>query len=110
MTDPSIALVEAFEAEINNGGFDQFFFNSHADRARETAEALKRIGAHHTASILERAMARFPGGAPSPDRDERQDQLETVSPDGKAFNEEDKAFYRYEDKLDQLMQTYAGGR
>jgi hypothetical protein len=106
--DPTIALVEAFEAEINNGGFDQYFFNSTGNQASETAEALKRIEAHHTAGILERAMARFPGGSPSRDWNKRQDQLERASPDGKAFDEEDKAFYKYEDKLDQLMRAYAG--
>ncbi|QJE98236.1 DMP19 family protein [Luteolibacter luteus] len=108
--DATIQLVEDFEAEINNGGFDQFFLNSHGDHAAETAEALKRIGALHTAAILERTIARFPGGAPSRNWKTRQDQmLDEVSPDGEAFREEDKAFYKYEDKLDQLMKAYRQG-
>lgn len=33
------------EAEVNNGGFIRFYSNSTGDRARETAAALRAIGA-----------------------------------------------------------------
>jgi hypothetical protein len=38
-------LVSNLEAEINNGGFDQYFFNSTGDRTAETIRALELIGA-----------------------------------------------------------------
>lgn len=53
-------LVEELEAEINNGGFDQFFFNSASDRTDEIIAALLLIGAAHTANIVKTAMAKFP--------------------------------------------------
>ncbi|MEJ2420051.1 MAG: DUF4375 domain-containing protein [Exilibacterium sp.] len=37
----------ALEAEVNNGGFDQLFYNSAGDIAFYTAKALDSIGAHN---------------------------------------------------------------
>jgi hypothetical protein len=44
-----------FEAELNNGGFDQFFFNSAGDYTSQTIVALERIGASSCAAIVRRA-------------------------------------------------------
>jgi hypothetical protein len=57
-------LVGALVAEVNNGGFDQFFFNSSSDRTPDILRALELIGASKTADILKRAAAKFPGGMP----------------------------------------------
>ena len=67
-----------FEAELNNGGFDQFFSNSAGDLTPNTIEALERIGASACAVILRRAVALFPDSIPHKDRDTRQDQLEAI--------------------------------
>ena len=56
-----VALIEALEAEVNNGGFDQFFFNNAGDQTAETIEALIAIGATHTASIVRAAATSFTG-------------------------------------------------
>lgn len=108
--DPQVAklLVEELEAEVNNGGFDQFFFNSAGDKAEETILALKAIGAKHTASILEEACKKFPGEMPPNDRSLRQELLEQVSPDSTRFEDEDAAFYEYRDDLAGLVSTYVG--
>jgi hypothetical protein len=96
------------EAEINNGGFDQFFFNSAGDKTAETILALEAIGASHTADIVRKAAARFPGGIPPADRDERQDLLaDSVSPDSDAFEHEDAEFLEYRDDLESLAAAYA---
>ncbi len=92
-------LVSNLEAEINNGGFDQYFFNSAGDKTVETIRALERIGANKTASIVKDAAAKFPDGQPSPDRNERQKQLEVVSPESDAFEEQDNAFLAYTEDL-----------
>lgn len=102
-------LVDLLEAEVNNGGFDQFFFNSAGDRTSEIIAALQEIGASHTASILRAAAAKFPGGMPPVERNTRQTVLlEEVSPDSEAFEEEDQAFYEYRDDLAALVAQYAG--
>ena len=38
-------FVENLEREINNGGFNQFYFNSSGDFSQETVNALLEIGA-----------------------------------------------------------------
>lgn len=63
--EQTFILVWELEAEVNNGGFHQFFFNSDGDRAVLTPAALRQIGAEHTASIVERANAMFPGAPPT---------------------------------------------
>src|SRR5262245_26824721 len=72
-------LVWEVEAEVNNGGFNQFFFNSAGDRASATVAALRTIGAERMASIVDRANASFPDGPPV-DRSIRQELLETIDP------------------------------
>ena len=100
-------LVDDLEAEINNGGFDQFFFNEAGDRAIQTIDALEAIGAHRTATIVRGACARFPEGTPPTDQDQRQGQLlESVSPEGDAFEADDAAFLEYEDDLAGLLAAY----
>lgn len=101
-------LVEDLEAEINNGGFDQFFFNSAGDKVSEAIIALKCIGAAHTAKIVESACAKFPGGMPPKERSERQELLLKVSPNSDAFEGEDQAFYEYQDNLAGLVANYVG--
>ena len=103
------ALVEEREAEINNGGFDQFFFNNAGNQTAESIEALKAIGAIRTASIVAAAAGKFPGSDPPIDRTARQGLLlETVSPGANAFSEQDDAFLAYEDDLAALLEAYAG--
>jgi len=42
-------LIWDLEAEVNNGGFNQFFFNSAGDRASATPAALRAIGRSRSA-------------------------------------------------------------
>ncbi len=104
-----VELVRELEAEVNNGGFDQFFFNSGGDRTAETISALGTIGAHHTARILAKASAKFPGNGPPRNWAERQTVLLRISPDGEAFEEEDEAFLKYEDDLEKLIGAIESG-
>jgi len=53
-------LVGALEAEGNNSGFDQFFYNSAGDNTAETIRTLETIGAVTVSDILKRAAAKFP--------------------------------------------------
>lgn len=101
-------LVDGLEAEINNGGFDQFFFNSAGDYTEETIQALIKIGALHTADIVKKAAAKFPGGMPPKERDDRQELLEDISPDSDAFENFDEEFLAYEDDLASLLSCYEG--
>ena len=99
-------LVEELEAEINNGGFDQFFFNSAGDRTAEVIDALSVIGATRTATIVKAAASKFPGGMPPRDQNARQEALEVVSPDSDAFEDQDDAFLKYEEDLAALVAAH----
>lgn len=84
-----------FEAEVNNGGFSQFFLNSSGDHAADTLKALEKIGARKGAAMLAEAMALFPGGAPPPDRDVRGALLlEIAQSHGEALSALDARYQR----------------
>ncbi|XLZ71002.1 DUF4375 domain-containing protein [Massilia sp. SR12] len=100
-------VVDALEVEINNGGFDQYFYNAAGGDAQIALEALGQIGAHHTAAILQGAMAKFPDGAPAIERAARQAQLAEISPESDAFESEDKAFLAYVENPARLVQAYS---
>jgi hypothetical protein len=67
-----------FEAEVMNGGVDQYLFNSAGDHARGCLEALQAIGAKQSYSLLKQACDLFPQGQPSPNREERIKQLDQI--------------------------------
>ena len=54
--DRLVLLVGELEADVNNGGFDQYLDNKGRRRARAALEALKKIRATRTARLLETAL------------------------------------------------------
>ena len=99
--------IQSLEREINNGGFNQYYFNNSGDFAHETVESLKAIGAEKTALILQKANHQFPGNRVPKDRDERQDVLEQIENDAnKIWDELDKEFCAYEEDLNALNMKY----
>tara|TARA_R110002096_G_scaffold354359_2_gene547505 strand:- start:84 stop:497 length:414 start_codon:yes stop_codon:yes gene_type:complete len=95
------------EAEVNNGGFDQFFDNSAGNQADITVTALKEIGATNCADILRRACDLFPNSKPSQDRNVQQDQLCAIRDnDEEAFDALDDEFYEYPDDISGLLGKY----
>lgn len=63
------------EAEVSNGGFHQFFFNSTGDEALATREAIARIGPAELLELYDCALSAFPNGKPDSDRAKRNAQL-----------------------------------
>jgi Domain of unknown function (DUF4375) len=51
-----VLAIEAFEREVNNGGFKLFFTNSSREYAPIIVDALLRIGCPKTADITKRAV------------------------------------------------------
>ena len=100
-------LNQNLEREINNGGFNQYFYNSSGDEAHETILSLKAIGANKTAIILQKAIDQFPNKTVPKDRDERAEvlaQIEEIA--NEAWEELDQEFYEYEDDLNTLNIEY----
>jgi len=98
--------IHRFEAELNNGGFHQFFSNSTGEYVRETAQALKNIGADSTTELLARAVAvGFPGGYPEAPRnyEEMLADFDDVADELLQFDQE---FYQYSDPLADMVNAY----
>jgi hypothetical protein len=103
-------LIDALEGEVNNGGFDQFFFNAAGNEAAQIIQALEAVGASKTAAIVRRACAKFPDGMPPTDWFVRQEVLlDVVSPETEAFEQEDSDFLAYEEDLAALVASYPAG-
>ena len=95
------------EKEVNNGGFNQFYFNSSGNYAHEIIDSLKTIGADKTAEIVKKANEQFPDSNVPKDRIERQDVLEQIEETAdEIWDELDQKFYAYEDDLNSLNMAY----
>src|SRR5207253_6180924 len=82
--------------EVMNGGFHQYFHNSSGDIAPFAIEGLKAVGATESLRILERALAIFPSGTYSTDRETRWKGLKAISDD---VDKEVQAFDEVSDAL-----------
>jgi Domain of unknown function (DUF4375) len=102
--------IHRLEAEVNNGGFHQFFLNSSGEYVRETLQALAAIGAVATHALLERAVAiGFPEGYPA-DAQQHQESLADFDDVADALNLLDLAFFEYPEPLEELVNDYLAAK
>jgi len=100
-------LVFWMEAEVNNGGFDQFFFNSTGAFAEETAEALSHIHAPLYASIFQKALDAFPVSPVPKDEGERREILDELDDEvSDVWNALEDRFYECEENLTEQLIAY----
>jgi hypothetical protein len=88
----------AMDAEIANGGIDQYLRNASGDDAEQVRADLRMIGARRALAVLDEAAQWFDGGVIPRELDERFDQLvaaEERDPEG------------FEPKEDELSRRYA---
>lgn len=95
------------EQEVNNGGFDQFFYNSSGNFSNRIVECFIAIGADETADICKTALAAFSSPLPV-NRDERQTYLDEAVTDeiSDILSACDDRFYDYPDDLETLSYQY----
>jgi len=99
--------VDGLEREVNNGGFQQYFFSSAGDHALDCVDALDEIGGVEVADLLRRALRVFGPGGPDPDREERILQLEALGDDvAPRLEALDDAFFGYPDGLAPLLRAF----
>ena len=97
---------QILEEEVNNGGFDQFFFNSSGNLANEVVHAFTEIGAVKTADICRKAFSVYGEEVPA-DRDERQDILELLNEEQEEILERcADVFFDYEENLNELNYAF----
>lgn len=102
-------MIWGIEAEVNNGGFDQYYFNGAGEHARLVPAALHEIGAHKMAQIVERANALFGPDGPPVDADERDVGLFKITDDDEeAWEQLDREFQAYPDDIAALLVKHFG--
>lgn len=96
------------EAEVNNGGFMQYFFNSAGENAHEARDSLIAIGAHNCARVVDQAIAAL--NMPIENwkmlelrRDYVVDAEESMEDE---FERLDSLFFAYPDDLSDLMARF----
>ena len=113
--DRVFAAIWMLEAELNNGGFSQWMFNSYGDYAEFTVAALREVGTEQAAIVCERFFAMLPGGKPLRDQAARRAQLEATEAGlgQHAFEDEcqqlETEFYALEDQLRDLLFAFIQG-
>lgn len=96
------ADIEEFEMELNNGGFNQYFFNSSGQNCYETLKALKKNGKLKTAQLLQNAIDLInPNHIPENEFLKKLQEREVEELDDEKINAElnklDTEFYKYLD-------------
>jgi hypothetical protein len=105
--EQAFVCVYELEAEVNNGGFDQFLRNSPGQHALETVAALEAIGASSMAEITRQAVALiFPDGTVPRDQADRISRLDADEGTLDELQSLDRRFYEYPDDLTELLFRY----
>jgi hypothetical protein len=95
------------DAEIQNGGFDQFFWNSSGELADEALAGTRLFGATRYESILRYATAVYPDGEIPERRSSRQRLLDRHVPDAVLRELDERWFATWErDPLDAYVVQY----
>ena len=98
--EKTFIYIDILEEQVNNGGFDQFFFNSSGDFTYEILDAYKNIGANKTAKIIYDAIQAFPKLPISKDTQTRRNIMEDLSDEiSEKWNKLDDKFYEYEENI-----------
>jgi len=84
--DRLVRVVGDLEADVNNGGFDQYLCNKGRAQARRAVKCLQSIGARRTRRLLDSALG--------------------LPPDSPQFERLDKAFYRSSEDLPSLVMRH----
>lgn len=84
-------------ADANNGGFDQYFFNSAGDLVLDALDAAEASGVTELVVLIRRALDLLSVQDPA-DREARQDALHDVDPE--QFADIDDAYYALEASTD----------
>jgi Domain of unknown function (DUF4375) len=127
--DPELKSFSKFEqnyfgvnlliGDVDNGGFDQYFWNSSGDYYRQAIEGLKEMGAIESLRIVESAAhIMFDGNMPPVDRYDRQTKMKSFETSGdssdaepewsKRINQLDKQFWDDPDKIDDYISCKHG--
>lgn len=108
VAEKHICAIEELDAEVNNGGFAQYYFNSSGDHWEHAQAGLATIGAKERHQLMSATVKTFRDSMPSNDRDTRTSQLSKIVHNKEdPFNQQDSTWYKIKDEnLDRLMFKY----
>lgn len=103
-----VYAVQGMSREVNNGGFEQFFFNSSGELAFDLVPALEAMGSKDNLLIAKRAVARF--GTPSSLAEETRHAhleklIEEAGEEG-VWHDLDDEFYDNPEDLEKMILDY----
>lgn len=103
-----VCAVEMLDAEVNNGGFDQYYFNSSGNSWQDALAGLAAIGAMQRHQIMKESIEKFGADGPSVHRERRILQLGQLANDSETpFDENDHAWYdQNSERLTRLIYKY----
>ena len=103
-----LLAIERLDAEVNNGGFAQYYFNSSGDNWQDAHNGLAAIGAETRHRLMSATLETFGDVEPAVDRESRTSQLsKIVRKKEDPFNEQDSTWYKIKDEnLDRLIFKY----
>lgn len=84
-----------YRSEVNNGGHDQFFYNSTGIVWQDALEGFEKTRLDKFAEVLNDAVGRF-SEPPSLDREVRNEQMDEDEP---AFDDLDSRYYELEESV-----------
>ncbi len=105
--EKNVLYLEMLEGQVNNGGFDQYFFNSSGEYSQETSNALQEIGALKMLEILEQAIKVFPSLPIPKDTETRRELMQDLPKEiNQKLNELDQNFYVNAENSENLVIEY----
>jgi hypothetical protein len=84
-----VLAMHLYLSEVNNGGHDQFFWNSSGIAWSDAAEGFRAIKSANVAKLIDEAVRRL-GGAPDPNQVKRDKAMQKLAPE---FDDLDDRFY-----------------
>jgi hypothetical protein len=107
LTEPQLHYLTLWwlDAEVRNGGFSQYYFNSAGELASHAVKAARVVGAPELAGIIEKANAHFGPKGPHPDRAKRMQQLSKIEVE--VFEKLDTQYYKCSERLSEILPRYA---
>lgn len=105
--DKVFVAIWSLDGQVNNGGFDQYFFNETGELWKETLWALEAIGSEHITGLFKQAIAVFPGSGPALDDEERREQVLAFGErESEILAELDSSYYQTSEYLMGLLHAY----
>lgn len=103
----NVFAIQCMTQEVNNGGFEQFFYNDSGQLAFDLVPALEAIGSVEALTIAQQAVERF-GKPRSLSSSARAKQISKVTNDGEesVWNDLDSSYYGLDENVESLTIDY----